>query len=240
MQVLAIIHGERVRAGIFGEVVEELGHRLEEWSLAWGKPPPRPLDDYGAVLLFGGRMHADQEEHHPWLRDETALLERLLFVGMPVLGVCFGAQLITKAAHAPVHPAPEPEIGWVPVELTQEAADDALFGNLPERFDAFEWHYYTYGVPPGGVELARSAGCTQAFRFGERVWGIQFHAEVTREQIEGWVEDHEAEAAISPEQLIEQTRARIGRWNELGRELCSSFVEAAERVGAEPSRSSAK
>jgi len=68
MEVLAVIHGKSVRSGVFGDVVRERGHGLEEWSLAWSKPLPRPLDAYGAVLVFGGAMHADQDEHHPWLR----------------------------------------------------------------------------------------------------------------------------------------------------------------------------
>ena len=64
MDVLAVIHGKSARAGVFGDVVAERGHRLEEWSLAWDTPPPRPLDAYGAVLVFGGAMHADQDDRH--------------------------------------------------------------------------------------------------------------------------------------------------------------------------------
>src|SRR2546430_10293820 len=58
----AVIHGDRVRAGVFGDVVQERGHHLDEWSLAWETPLPQPLDSYGAVLVFGGAMHADQED----------------------------------------------------------------------------------------------------------------------------------------------------------------------------------
>src|SRR3989442_8071320 len=132
MDGLAVIHGESVRSGVFGDVVGERGHQLEEWSLASDKPLPRPLDAYGAVLVFGGAMHADQDQHHPWLREENFFLERILDLQRPVLGICLGAQLLAKAAHAPVHPARGPEIGWDPVELTDAAAGGPLLGRLPQ------------------------------------------------------------------------------------------------------------
>jgi GMP synthase (glutamine-hydrolysing) len=226
MDVLAVIHGEKVRAGVFGDAVAARGHRLEEWSLAWGTPMQRPLDAYGAVLVFGGAMHADQEGHHPWLRDENFFLQRLLDLRKPVLGICLGAQLLAKAAHADVGPAKEPEIGWYPVELTQEAAEDPIAGRLPRRFDAFQWHYYEHGLPAGAVELARNDLCTQAFRLGDSAWGLQFHPEVTLPQIESWMQDDEP----MPPDLLDQTRERIGAWNELGKTICDAFVDVAERV----------
>ena len=232
MNILAVIHGDNVRAGVFADAIAERGDELEEWSTAWGTPPPRPLDDYGAVMVFGGAMHADQDEHHPWLLQENLVLQRLIHLQTPVLGVCLGAQLLAKAAHADVGPADEAEIGWFPVELTREARDDPVLGGLPERFDAFQWHYYTYGVPAGGVELARSPCCTQAFRLGERAWAIQFHAEVTEAQIRSWVDEEEPAVPGGAEALLAETRERIGEWNELGRKLCSSFLEVADRVTA--------
>ena len=226
MDVLAVIHGEKVRAGVFGDAVEARGHRLDEWSLSWGTPLRRPLDAYGAVLVLGGAMHADQEGHHPWLREEDLFLQRLLDLRKPVLGICLGAQLLAKATHAQVGPMTEPEIGWCPVELTPAAADDPLLGRLPSRFDAFQWHYYAHDLPAGGVELARNDLCTQAFRLGDSAWGVQFHPEVTLAQIESWIDEDEP----VPDDLIAETRARIGEWNELGKTLCDAFVDAAERV----------
>jgi GMP synthase (glutamine-hydrolysing) len=231
MHVLAVIHGDKVRAGVFADVVEARGHRLEEWSLAWGTPLPRPLDSYGAVLVFGGAMHADQDRHHPWLREENFFLQRLLDLHKPVLGICLGAQLLAKAAHAPVGPADEPEIGWYDVELTDDAADDPVLGALPSRFDAFQWHYYMHGLPAGAVELARSRVCTQAFRLGDSAWGVQFHPEVTLTQVEGWLEEDEP-VPIDREQLLAETRARIEEWNGVGGKLCDAFVDVAERVAA--------
>ena len=157
MNVLAVVHGANCPPGAFRTELERRGHEVDEWSLAWGSPPPRPIDDYGAVMIFGGSMHADQDDHHPWLRDEQLFLQRLLDLHMPLLGVCLGSQLIAKAAHAPVGALAMPEVGWIDIELTEEAADDPVFSALPERFSAFQWHIYGFDVPAGGVELARSA-----------------------------------------------------------------------------------
>lgn len=231
MNLLALIHGSNARAGVFGEAVAGRGHRLEEWSMAWGTPPVRPIDDYAGVIVFGGSMHADQDEHHPWLREETLLLQRLLDQHVPVLGVCLGSQLLARAAQAPVFAIDEPEIGWHTVELDPRAADDPLLSCLPERFEAFQWHYYTYRVPAAGVELARSESCTQAFRLGSDAWGIQFHPEVTLEQVEAWLDDPE-DRAPDPEALRAETREKIAAWNELGRRLCDAFVDVAERAAA--------
>ena len=226
MDVLAVIHGEKVRAGIFGDAIEARGHRVEEWSLAWGTALPRSLEEYGAVLVFGGAMHADQDEHHPWLREEGLFLQRLLDLHKPVLGICLGAQLLAKAGGADVGPTSEPEIGWFPVELTSDADDDPLLGRLPSRFAAFQWHYYAHGLPAQAVELARNDLCTQAFRLGDSAWGVQFHPEVTLAQIESWMTEDEP----VPSNLLEETRERIAQWNDLGRTLCDAFIDVAERV----------
>ncbi len=123
MNVLAVIHGTNARAGVFEEAVRDAGHTFEEWSLAWGTPPPRPVDDYAAVLVFGGSMHADQDDRHPWLREENVFIRRLVDRNVPMLGVSLGIQLIARAEGAAVYPPRErPEIGWVPVELTGAAA----------------------------------------------------------------------------------------------------------------------
>ncbi len=227
MKVLSIVHGSDARAQLFSRVVVDAGHALEEWSLAWGVPPPRPIDDYDAVLVFGGAMHADEDQRHPWLTEENLLLQRLLDLHVPTLGVCLGAQLLAKAAHAPVHPASEPEIGWREVELTEAAESDAIFSRLPTRFHAFQWHYYTYGVPAGAVELARSEVCTQAFRLGSSVWGVQFHPEVTREQIQSWLETDGFNEGVDVEGLAAESDERIEEWNRIGSALCGAFLESA-------------
>ena len=242
MKVLAVIHGANVRGGVFQDVVEETGHRYDEWSLATGAPSPRPLDEYQAVIVFGGSMHADQDDRHPWLRDENELIRELLERRVPLLGVCLGIQLIAKAAGAAVYPVPDgPEIGWLPVELTDAADDDPVFSYLPKSFDAFGWHYYTYDLPERAVELGRSARCNQAFRLGENAWGVQFHPEVTPEIVASWLEDEDDfPADLDRAQLEAESQRKLGAWNDLGRTLCGGFLELAERLTGGPRESRAQ
>ena len=229
MRVLGIIHGQEVRAGVFADPIAERGHELDEWSIAHSSAPPRPPESYDAVLVFGGSMHADQEEAHSWLRDETALIKRFLDAGTPLLGVCLGGQLLAKAAGAWVGRATEPEIGWSPLELTAAASSDPLFAGLPHRFEAFQWHYYAYEVPAGASELARNRVCSQAFRLGETAWAVQFHPEVTLAMVEAWLAEDE-EVPGGKDALRRKTREQIDEWNALGRELCASFLGVAERL----------
>ena len=231
MNVLSVVHGGNARAGVFADVMRERGHTLEEWSLAWGTAPPRPVDSYDAVLVFGGAMHADQDDRHPWLREETLFIQRILDLHQPVLGVCLGAQLLARAANAAVMPAPEPEIGWHHVELTPAAEYDPVLSVLPRQFCAFQWHRYTHALPAGAIELARSSLCTQAFRLGEVAWGVQFHPEVTEEQIRSWLADDE-DPPPAVNSIAAELPERIGEWNDLGRRLCGAFLDAAARVPA--------
>jgi GMP synthase (glutamine-hydrolysing) len=225
---LSVIHGTDARTELFAPVVTAAGHSLDEWSFGWGTPSPRPLESYDAVFVFGGAMHADQDEHHPWLVEETAWLEQLLQTQTPVLGVCLGVQLLARAAGSWVRRMPDgPEIGWCHVELTEAGALDPVLGSMPRMFDALQWHHYTYGLPAGAVELAKSPACTQAFRLGESCWGVQFHPEVTATQLDGWMDDAD-DPPPNPERLRAETPAKMPRWNELGRGLCAAFLETAE------------
>jgi GMP synthase (glutamine-hydrolysing) len=228
VHVLSVVHGGDARAELFAPVVGDSGHNLDEWSFAWGTPPPRPLDSYDALLVFGGAMHADQDANHPWLHEESMWLQQVLNRRQPVLGVCLGVQLLARATGAWIGRMPSgPEIGWHEVELTEAGLADPVVGVLPRRFDAMQWHHYTYGLPAGAVELARSRACTQAFRLGEACWGVQFHPEVTERQLEGWIADKD-DPPPDADGLLAETREQIGRWNELGRALCGAFLETAE------------
>jgi GMP synthase (glutamine-hydrolysing) len=229
VRVLSITHQPDAASGVFGDAVRERGHELDEWQISNDPDPPAPIEAYEAVLVFGGAMHVDQEERHGWLREENALLERLLTDGVPTFGVCLGGQLVAKALGAPVRRMPSPEIGWFDVDLTPEAAGDPVFAGLPERFTAFQWHSYHFELPEKGVALARNERCLQGFRVG-RAWGIQFHPEVTPDDLAEWLRtaDTKEDGPIDVGALRAESEQRIAAWNELGRELCGRFLAVAE------------
>jgi len=136
--------------------------------------------------------------------------------------------MLARAAGAMVGPAPEPEIGWYEIELTSEGRRDRVLRALPERAVVFQWHHYTYELPPGGVELARSPVCTQAFRLDDRpAWGIQFHAEVTLAMAMSWIEEDPDDMLTGPEELARESCTRISASNDLGRSLCAAFLREA-------------
>ena len=150
--VLALVHQDDARSGVFGDAVRQQGLELEEASLALDRPPSRPPHEYDAVMVFGGGMNVDEEDRHPWLRDEKALIAGLLDRERPLLGVCLGAQLVAEVAGADVGRIDAgAEIGWHEVELLPDAAKDQVVGGLPDRFTAFEWHAYGFATPPGAA-----------------------------------------------------------------------------------------
>ena len=230
MDVLALVHQENAPPGTFGDVVRERGFELDIHSFTSGDTPPDDAASrYGAVMVIGGAMQVDQDDEHPWLDDERGLVRELIAREVPTLGVCLGAQLIAQTTGAVVGPARVREIGWHPVELTPEGADDRVLAGAPPRFAAYQGHSYGFELPPGATPLAHGqADALQAYRIGDSAWGVQFHPEVTWEIVDRWIARHGREGTIDDEaRLREETRAGLPRWTAFGRGLCGRFLDYA-------------
>jgi GMP synthase (glutamine-hydrolysing) len=182
-------------------------------------------------MVFGGSQHPDQDDRFHWLAHEEMFLKDVLEAGVPVFGVCLGSQMLARAAGAAVGPAREPEIGWLDVSLTPAGADDPVLGVLPPTATVFQWHHYTFSLPPGASALAESDVCLQAFRLaGLPAWGIQFHAEVTGPMVESWIAEDpgEDELPMSGEALRAESAERMPRSNVQGSALARAFLGEAE------------
>jgi GMP synthase-like glutamine amidotransferase len=139
-------------------------------------PDLRSLD---FVIAMGGPMSVNDEREYPWLKAEKAFIREAVNHGLPVLGICLGAQMIASALGARVFANAHKEIGWFPVQAVSTDADTLRF---PPQTTVFHWHGETFDLPAGATHLAKSAGCkNQAFQIGKNVIGLQFHLETTPE-----------------------------------------------------------
>jgi GMP synthase-like glutamine amidotransferase len=232
LRVLAIVHHRNAAAGVFARAAAD----LVEWLPHESEPPA--LDGFEAAIVFGAEAQVDQEDAHPWLRPEKVLVRELLERGTPLLGVCFGSQLLAEASGGVVRRSMHPEIGWHGVELTPDGRADPVLGFLPTRFETLQYHHYEWLLPPGAVALARSAVCLQAFRLADRpVWGVQFHPEVTESDFGEWLDDWENDpgavaTGLDPEGIRAETGVKIGAWNEVGRGIAERFLAQASATAA--------
>ena len=151
------------------------------------------IEDTRAVISLGGPMNVDEEGKFPFLKQEKIFLKEAIARDLPCLGVCLGSQLLARSLGAAVYKAKQEEIGWDRVTLTSEAKKDTLFSVIPETsFQVLQWHGDTFDLPRGAVHLASSDRVpNQAFRFGDKIYGLQFHVEVNKPMLKDWFKKRE-------------------------------------------------
>jgi GMP synthase-like glutamine amidotransferase len=183
--VLAFRHVPFEGAGLLETALARRGIELQYIDLYRGGAPPDAADADGLVFL-GGPMSVNDDL--PYLRVEEGIIRAAMERGQPVLGICLGSQLIARATGARVYKNRVKEIGWFDIHLTDRAAKDGLFDAMNRTENVFHWHGETFDLPDGAELLALSERCVnQAFRLGDRTYGLQFHLEVTPEMIADWM-----------------------------------------------------
>ena len=185
MRALVLQHIACEPPGVFEDVLEERRVALHRVELDEGEPLP-DWRGFDAIVAMGGPMSVNDEAMLPWLSEEKRVIRDAVRAGKPFWGVCLGVQLLAAALGARVYPGPEPEVGLLPVELTDEGRADPVFGELESGLATLQWHGDTFDLPDGAVRLASSpAYANQAFRF-QRAYGIQFHLEVSTKMAREW------------------------------------------------------
>jgi GMP synthase-like glutamine amidotransferase len=177
-----------------GTIEEHLKSEAVPYSivdLSIGEASPE-ADAFTHLLIMGGPMAVYEMHRYPYLIKEALFIDRAVKANKHIMGVCLGAQMLAHVLGARVYPGRKKEIGWYEVALTPEGMKDRLMSvlALPGRNAAqvFQWHGDTFDLPGGAVCLASSdLYPNQAFRYGDQIYGLQFHIEVTPAIVRDWL-----------------------------------------------------
>jgi GMP synthase (glutamine-hydrolysing) len=185
LNALVLQHISCEPPGAYEDVLRDRGIALERVELDEGAPLP-DWREFDAIIAMGGPMSAVDDAALPWLSDEKRLIADAVADDRPFWGVCLGVQLLAASLGARVYPGPVPEVGILPVTITEAGRSDPVFSALPEEVMALQWHGDTFDLPPEAVQLAGSpAYPNQAFRV-RRAYGVQFHLEVSAAMAREW------------------------------------------------------
>ncbi|MFF3290952.1 type 1 glutamine amidotransferase [Streptomyces sp. NPDC003023] len=211
--------------GRFGDWLVSDGLSLEVVRAYAGEPLPRHLAHEGVMVLGGGYLPGD-DVRAPWLAPARALVAEALERGHAVFGICLGGQLLAQVAGGTVQGEHgEPEFGSTPLRVRSEADGDPLFQGLPKRVTAVEHHVDAVtALPPGAAWLVESERCPyQAFRVGDRAWGVQFHPEAGADRVGSWASERLRARGLDPLELCRRAErdepAAEVVWREVARRL---------------------
>jgi GMP synthase-like glutamine amidotransferase len=230
--VVAVLHHlEHAFTGHAGAALRAAGVELDERFLRDGDALPA-VGETDGILSLGGEQNALD----PALRREAELLREATRTGVPVLGVCLGAQLLAHALGGGVRRLERRMLAWTPLEPLPAADGDPVLGALPPGAAGLHWNEDGFDLPEGATELLCSpAGSVEAFRAGRGSWGVQFHPEIDGEALEGWYRDwHEVpeQAGVDVDDARAADRVHLPGQRALSEAIFGGFARVvAERRG---------
>jgi GMP synthase (glutamine-hydrolysing) len=220
--------------GVYEDVLVERGIGIDRVELDEGEPLP-DWRGFELIVAMGGPMSVNDEADHPWLADEKRLIREAVGAGVGYWGACLGVQLLASSLRARVYAGERPEVGVLPVTLTDDGAGDPVLAGLPRQLATLQWHGDTFDLPPEAVRLAGSpAYPNQAFRVGRAAYGVQFHLEVTGAMAREWAQvpayTESLEQTLGPgsaERLFADFDQAAAGMQELGREMFGRWIDVA-------------
>jgi GMP synthase (glutamine-hydrolysing) len=246
-RILVFQHVPHEILGIFNPLLKNAGFRIRYVNFGRDPDAQPDIEKYDGLIILGGPMCVDQTNEYPHLLTELAAIETAMRKDMPVFGICLGAQLIATALGAKVMANPMKEIGWYSVMPTADGVIDPLFRHFDGAENIFQWHGDTFAIPDSAVHLASSPDCNnQAFRYGDKTYGLQFHLEVDAPMIKRWLnapamaeEIELADESIDAEQIRAATPDLIVNSTTLGERVFGAYIDlfsSRSRRVAMPSR----
>jgi len=239
MRALVLQHIACEPPGVYEDVLHERGAALHRVEVDAGEQLP-DWREFDLIVAMGGPMSVNDDL--AWLHAEKRLVADAVRGGTAFFGACLGAQLLAASLGARVYPGAQPEVGLLPVTLSAAAHSDPVFAGLPAQLMTLQWHGDTFELPAGAVALASSpAYSSQAFRWGERAYAIQFHLEVSTRMACEWAAvpayAQALEETLGPgafDALLGELEGGAEQLNADGRRLFSQWLDhaVARRRGA--------
>lgn len=232
-KLLVLQHVAHELLGTLNPLLKRSGFRIRYVNFARHPDAEPSLDGYDGLIVLGGPMSVNDANRLSHLTAELKLIEEAMRRDIPVLGICLGAQLIANTLGAAVYRNPEKEIGWYDVSPTDHASSDPLLMELQKTEKIFQWHGETFDIPKSTNHLAFSPLCpNQAFRYGTKVYGFQFHMEVDEPMIHRWLKVADNRIEISNlhgaeyiEFIYSETQRYIGRLGEMSDRVFGAFID---------------
>jgi GMP synthase-like glutamine amidotransferase len=216
LRALVIQHEEPTPGGYVHEWLNELGAEQDVYRIDLGQRDIEPRD-YSLIVSLGSEFPAFDDSIE-WIGQEMELFRRATGDDVPILGICFGGQLLARTLGGRCFRG-EPEIGWLPIA----SQDSSLVPEGPW----FQWHFDTFTLPPGAEQIADSAAGPQAYRIG-RSLGVQFHPEVTPQIMDEWVAVYRHELdqeGVDPDGILEETHRRAEEHRATAWRLFDGFLD---------------
>jgi len=198
LRIRCFLHVPFEGPGIIENWAAENGHHLNFTRFYEGDELPDPART-DLLVIMGGPMNVFDFHIHPWMQDEIEWVSSYIHAGLPVLGICLGAQILAAALGADVYPGEHKEIGWHKLQFLPSLGDFKICKVLPATRKVFHWHGDTFPIPEGAIRIASSAAFpNQGFIFKRKAIALQFHLEMTPDSVAGMVENCRDELVEGP------------------------------------------
>jgi GMP synthase (glutamine-hydrolysing) len=232
-KIMVLQHVGHEPLGTLDPLLKAAGFRIRYMNFGRDPHLTPNIEAYNGLIILGGPMGVYETHQYPHLKVELQLIEKAIAKNIPVMGICLGAQLIATALGASVRKAPEWELGWSKISLTGLAKEDPLFSHYESQEKIFQIHQDTFDIPSTATHLAQSELCAgQAFRYGEKTYGLQFHLEVDQAMIQRWMKRPENKAIVENsrgqfnlEGIFQDTQSHIQRSLQLSHQTFNKFIE---------------
>lgn len=232
-KILVFQHAAHEILGTLNPLLKREGFRVRYVNFDRTPDAEPTLDKYKGLIVLGGHMGVYEADRFKHLQYELKIIDQALKLDIPILGICLGSQLIAKALGSEVRKNHEKEIGWYDLELTTEGVRDPLFAHFEKKEKIFQMHGDTFDIPKTAVHLAKTELCpAQAFRYGDKVYGMQFHLEVDQAMVKRWlkiptnIQDMiQSHGKFNAEQIMIDTEAHIARALNLAEQTFLKFSE---------------